>query len=686
MSEFVEYHEITNRLKKRFNLIRKPNLKESSESYRKLAQQLTSYPNYSGFCLYSASKCEHQIVGSLKEQLNQSSSSSSIGDATTKSDSHSQSSNRSSSSSSSNRSNQALENLLSEALWIEFQTWLDTARMFSQIDSIEMDLNGAISAYAHAIQTCPSPRILTLVLIELAEFYRKNERFYEAAESFIEACQFRDAIDCLICGHFYQDAYHCYQEMFKKQPNFEKFSHLTDAISSAKISSTKLSSTATSKANPSSILPQKSSILSLFKKKQQNSESTFMKSPTDDLSKHSNNHSKFPPHKVDGNNPFDFCENQLTIDDYITFFLLRLYLYDPIKYEYPSPIIPIPKHSILKQYEYDQNFKEELDDDDDDTTEFCTDQNKNGSSSKTSNQYLLKASELSLPFIDMINSCWLDRSIDDVLKLNQLLETLYLSYRNELRSSLDNEYSDYDIIQLPQSNDELDDVVDDNNDNEMIKTKSKEISGKKHGGDSEDSEETEFADEDSSFSSILGQSTRYDSKDSSDDEQQQQHNDGQKSLHLHPGKTLMTAGSSGGGGPTSPGLKLLETGELDDISARLNFLANRKPSSNSNVSNVSKKESIESILESKNPNIEILIRKKLEQFEFDWMDKNNIVSNESNNDNKLEEQSFVDQDGQDVDDQDEKNDYLRQEIARKLYPLLNSNQIQLLYDILKEKE
>ncbi|KAH9417405.1 hypothetical protein DERP_007403 [Dermatophagoides pteronyssinus] len=662
MSEFAEYHEITNRLKKRFNLIRKPNLKESSESYRKLAQQLTPYPNYSVH---------------------------SIGDATTKSDSHSQSSNRSSSSS--NRSNQALENLLSEALWIEFQTWLDTARMFSQIDSIEMDLNGAISAYAHAIQTCPSPRILTLVLIELADLYRKNERFYEAAESFIEARQFRDAIDCLICGHFYQDAYHCYQEMFKKQPNFEKFSHLTDAISSSKISSTKLSS-ATSKTNPSSILPQKSSILSLFKKKQPNSESTFMKSPTDDLSKHSNNHSKFPPHKVDGNNPFDFCENQLTIDDYITFFLLRLYLYDPIKYEYPSPIIPIPKHSILKQYEYDQNFKEELDDDDDDdddTTEFCTDQNKNGSSSKTSNQYLLKASELSLPFIDMINSCWLDRSIDDVLKLNQLLETLYLSYRNELRSSLDNEYSDYDIIQLPQSNDELDDVVDDNNDNEMIKTKSKEISGKKHGGDSEDSEETEFADEDSSFSSILGQSTRYDSKDSSDDEQQQQHNDGQKSLHLHPGKTLMTAGSSGGGGPTSPGLKLLETGELDDISARLNFLANRKPSSSN--SNVSKKESIESILESKNQNLEILIRKKLEQFEFDWIDKNNIVSNESNNDNnnKLEEQSlFVDvQDGQhDGDDQDEKNDYLRQEIARKLYPLLNSNQIQLLYDILKEKE
>ncbi|OTF74022.1 hypothetical protein BLA29_000731 [Euroglyphus maynei] len=650
MSEFVQYREISNRLKKRFNLIRKPNLKESSESYRKLAQQLAPFPNYSGYCMYSAAKCEHQIVGSLKEQLNQSTNSI-TGEAQKAVDSQSNVSIRpssSSSSSSSNRTNQALENLLSEALWTEFQSWLDTARIFSQTEQMEMDINGAISAYAHAIQTCPSPRMLTVVLIELASLYVKHQRFYEAAESFIEAGQFREAINCLLRGHFYQDAYHCYQEMFKKQPNFENFSNLTDVIS------TKTSSKMHTKTNPNAtVSQQKSSILSLFKKTKQTNLETLLKSPDDSKSDSVRNRScsKFPPFKVDGNNPFDFCENQLTIDDYITFFLLRLYLYDPVKYEYPSPIIPLPKHSIVRRFEdeCDCPGTQELDDD---SAEFgCPDTIKDGSAIKCTSSIFLKASELSLPFIDMINSSWMDRSIDDVIKLNQLLETLYLCYRNELRSSLDNEYSDYDIIQPPPLSSSGDEIDDDE-----MKTKPKELC-KKH--DSEESEETEFADEDS-FSSIMGTSTRYDSKDSSDDE------------HLHPNKTMTV--SAVGSSTTSPGLKLLETEEMDDISARLNFLAaNRKTLSFSTV----KKESIdmESIVDPKK--LEIRIKEKLEQVEMKWISKN--VSNESND--KYEEQLCHHED-----DQDEINDHLRQRIARQLYPLLNCNQIQLLYDILREKE
>lgn len=665
MSEFAQYREISNRLKKRFNLIRKPNLKESSESYRKLAQQLTPFPNYSGYCMYSAAKCEHQIVGSLKEQLNQSSNS--ITGEAQKADSQSNVSILPSSSS--NRANQALENLLSEALWTEFQSWLDTARIFSQTDQMEVDINGAISAYAHAIQTCPSPRMLSVVLIELASLYLKHQRFYEAAESFIEAGQFREAINCLLRGHFYQDAYHCYQEMFKKQPNFENFSNLTDVIST-KTSSNMHAKTATN--SNSSVSQQKSSILSLFKKKQPNLE-TLLKSPDDpksDSNSLRNRNPRFPPFKVEGNNPFDFCENQLTIDDYITFFLLRLYLYDPVKYEYPSPIIPIPKHSIVRRFE--DECDQYIQDLDDDSVEFCSGTIKDGSTIKCSSSIFLKASILSLPFIDMINSRWIDRSIDDVIKLNHLLETLYLSYRNELRSSLDNEYSDYDIIQPPlsSSGDEIDD-------DEEIKTKSKEISGscKKH--DSEDSEETEFADEDS-FSSIMGTSTRYDSKDSSDDEHLCSNDANKLQHHFHSSKTLTAPGAV----PASPGLKLLETGELDDISARLSFLANRKTPSFSNIhigkeSVDSKIDNMEFILKPKK--LESRVKEKLEQVELKWISK--YIPDESNDGcrNKLEEQLFDD-------DHDEHNDHIRQEIAKQLHPLLNCNQIQLLYDILREKE
>lgn len=159
MAEFSEYREVGSRGKKRFNLIRKPNLKDASNDYRKLSNQLSPFPNYSGYCMYSAAKCEHSIVGSLKEQFNQSMQFYDTDNTTI-----------------ANKTNQILEHFINDAIWVEFQTWLDTARIFKEIDTFEKDINGTISAYAHAIQTCSSSQILTLVLSELAMIYIKHHR------------------------------------------------------------------------------------------------------------------------------------------------------------------------------------------------------------------------------------------------------------------------------------------------------------------------------------------------------------------------------------------------------------------------------------------------------------------------------------------------------------------------------
>src|SRR5699024_8271900 len=71
MAEFSQFRDINGRLKKRFNLLRKPNLREASDSFRRLSTEVKDFADYSGYCLFSAAKCEHQIVGALREQASQ---------------------------------------------------------------------------------------------------------------------------------------------------------------------------------------------------------------------------------------------------------------------------------------------------------------------------------------------------------------------------------------------------------------------------------------------------------------------------------------------------------------------------------------------------------------------------------------------------------------------------------------
>lgn len=119
----------------------------------------------------------------------------------------------------------------------------------------------------------------------------------------------------------------------------------------------------------------------------------------------------------------------LTIDDYITVFLLRLYLYDPVKYEYPCPIIPIPEEISNSRSEEDSLCE--------DTESFDPSVSEQGEGKQECPPHTL---HYTLPFVDFINSCRTERSIADIVEVNLLLETLYLSFRNELKHTIDNEH------------------------------------------------------------------------------------------------------------------------------------------------------------------------------------------------------------------------------------------------------
>lgn len=433
----------------------------------------------------------------------------------------------------------------------------------------------------------------------------------------MEAGLFYEAINSLLRGNFYQDAYHCYQEMFKKQPNFENYTTLTDMIYTCENLVPKKCS------KQSNITSQKISLLSIFKRKSDHEEE---KKNAPELAEKSLKN-QFSSFKC--SSPFEFSEKKPTIDDYINFFLLRLYLYDPVKYEYPAPIIPIPKICML------DNFGDQ---------DAC----------QTFYHESLMATEFSLPYFDMNNSRWKDRSITDIIELNNLLETLYLSYRKELCPSIDNEYSDFDIYhQQLYSETYSENISQSKSENLKMKKKNQSLSKLSY---SEDSEETEGADDSSSSGHLT--STRYDSKDSSDDDQQLATQD---DLNKH--FSITTSLSE----PTSPALRLLETGELDDISALLQRLAQNVQNNDLDLTNNIKIQN--EFSKSQNLKKEFQVNEKMDQIGAKWI-KN---SNSSMETNRFKIENNNDQ-------------LLRANIANRLYYLLNGNQVQLLCNILEEKD
>ena len=268
-------------------------------------------------------------------------------------------------------------------------------------------------------------------------------RYFEAAEIYLEGGLIREAIDCLLAGQYFEEAYLCYQELFKLQTKDSTFSSLT-TTNNSKIRS--LSPISNKSNNPT---PLVKSSLSFFGKQKSESSST-----SNTVSSLPLNPLHQPPPRSDGGSLAD--SDRLTIDDHITIFLLRLYLYDPVKYEYPSPIIPLPADLVQTNPNLKLTNRTNVEDEELDESVITKIPDKPISSSSSSsasvsltgqtnlshgNQPNFRISDTFLPFIDFLNCRLTERSISDLIELNMLLETLYLSYRNELRHTIDHDYA-----------------------------------------------------------------------------------------------------------------------------------------------------------------------------------------------------------------------------------------------------
>lgn len=188
MAEFAQYRDITSRLKKRFTL-RKPNYREASEAFKKLATELGSFPDYAGYCLLTAAQCEHNIVLGFKEQLssgpltgssastftyNSSSgsiSSSAAAAAASKTSINLSKGNTSATSLHSSENAVGYERLVYVATEAEFNTMLEAARVFRRSKQTDQ----AIVAYAQAIKICPA-KMSTVVYNEFASMYEDLKR------------------------------------------------------------------------------------------------------------------------------------------------------------------------------------------------------------------------------------------------------------------------------------------------------------------------------------------------------------------------------------------------------------------------------------------------------------------------------------------------------------------------------
>ena len=134
MSDFSQYKIISGKLKKRF-LLRKPNLNEVSEQFLALSRDLKDFKSYSGYCCLAVARCEHSMANTSAE----------------------------------------------------VNALLDSARLLRDGNQ----LNGAISAYRHAIRSA-EPSIVKSIYAKLGNLYKSHNRYIEASHVFIEGQLFKD--------------------------------------------------------------------------------------------------------------------------------------------------------------------------------------------------------------------------------------------------------------------------------------------------------------------------------------------------------------------------------------------------------------------------------------------------------------------------------------------------------------
>ncbi len=295
------------------------------------------------------------------------------------------------------------------------------------------------------------------MVAQIKDFTFYFYRHLEAANIFLEGGLLRDAIDCLLAGQYFEDAYQCFLELFslvsKDQPS-----------SSKSVSSISRSVSSTSAKSPASTVPSNRTMLPFFgRQKSSGDANANNKSTASESSRPSGQPLHQPPAKSDGG-AFSGTEH-LIVDDYITTFLLRLYLYDPVKYEFPSPIIPLPaglvqcSPSLKLSCGVTNGHKDE---EEAEIVEITADQvqvqtpqsastTSTSSASGTGSQAVrvtpdevLSLSQSFLPFLDLHSDRKSERTIPQLAELNMLLETLYLSYRNELHRTIDHDYANED--------------------------------------------------------------------------------------------------------------------------------------------------------------------------------------------------------------------------------------------------
>jgi len=163
MSEFSQYKNISAKLKKRF-LVRKPNFGEASEQFQALGRDLQDFPNYSGYCSLAAARCEQNLANTSSE----------------------------------------------------LHMLLQAARNFANGG----DINAAVSAYRHALKICDQA-VLSSVYAEMAEMYKKNKSYLEAADAYRDGELFEDAALCFILADKHILALNCYDKIDDDQLTHE---------------------------------------------------------------------------------------------------------------------------------------------------------------------------------------------------------------------------------------------------------------------------------------------------------------------------------------------------------------------------------------------------------------------------------------------------------------------------------
>lgn len=478
-------------------------------------------------------------------------------------------------------------------------------------------------------------------------------RHIEAANIFLEGGLLRDAIDCFLAGQYFEDAYQCYLELFslvtKDQPSSSKSFNISRSVSS------------TSAKSPASV-PSNRTMLPFFGRQKSSSDAHTAKSNAAESSRPSGQPLHQPPAKSDGG-AFSGTDH-LTVDDYITTFLLRLYLYDPVKYEFPSPIIPLPpgliqcSPSLKLSCSCTNGHKEEEEDaveavdvqfaqTSEQQTPQSTSTTSTSSASGTGSQTVritpdeaLYLSQSFLPFLDAHSGRKSERTIPQLAELNMLLETLYLSYRNELHRTIDHDYANEDWSW--SANDSCSSTESESEDSEL------DVSRYHDAVTQQTLSPAKVTTEGSSTSeaTIAGAHlmTRIDSVD--DD----------------PPTTTTTTTTNA----TSTS-SAFEKNDLDDISLKLEQLATKFAGLGSSSRKSSSKNRPQ---KSSNQGVEVSPAQSSVDAIDDFVDI----------ERKLAMQKRITREGEDQDEE------LRREISAKLFPLLNAHQNQLLYLILKDKD